>query len=285
MIAFHNNSVIFTKFAVRNNHLDTDNIISLIHEWCVFEAFEKFGWLWTNYAPRKPRVDCSKNRKWFISALQNKLNKTFNDKHKELFVACLAMLRHKRDEKNKGFYFGTTHFQTVWEGLIDSAFGTEIAKDYSPPFKWRSYPDGLFKKENELHPDSILKTNNDIFVLDAKYYGFILDKIRLPAASDINKQIVYGKFVFDKKRGSNESVYNAFLIPYNFQNNPYKQINVSDYPFACIGFASGWDKLGNETYAKILAILIDTKWLIQNTDKADKNSLSSFLVNSYNKIF
>lgn len=258
---------VYTKFVVRENTINENEQITKIHEYCVYEAFQKLGWLFTVFMPHKPRFVINKNNKVFaISVIRDTLMKTYNDKHKLLFIAMLSMLNYRADEKPNSFYFGTTHFEHLWECLIDKAYGESCKKDYFPPFQWFSNPNGLFYKGNELRPDTIMKQNGDIFVLDAKYYAFCVDKKYLPSGSDINKQIVYGKYAFDKARmdGDNCEVYSAFLIPYNFESNPYN-LEKKDYPYCYIGYATGWEKLSSEgKYSRIMAILVDTKYLITN---------------------
>jgi hypothetical protein len=274
-------SVLFTKFIVRNNHLNSDNIISKIHEWCVFEAFEKFGWLWTSFTPKKPILDCLKNPKYYISILKTELSKTFNDKKKELFTACISILEYRRNNNSQGFYFGTTHFNTVWEGLVDNAYGIPKTdkEQYFPPAKW-SFVDALkyLEKENTLHPDTIMDIGDgNIFVLDAKYYSFMLNPHSLPSAADINKQVRYGAYA--KQIDETKTVYNAFIIPYDFTTNRYN-LDINDKPYAFIGKAylvNNTETDIDETYKKVLGILVDTKWLIQNVSKADKTELAEFI--------
>jgi hypothetical protein len=277
-------SVLFTKFIVRNNHLNTDNIITKIHEWCVFEAFEKFGWLWTSFTTKKPVLDCLKNPKYYVSILKNELSKTFNDKKKELFTACISILEYKRNSKSQGFYFGTTHFNTVWEGVVDKAYGisqTEKEK-YFPHAKWDFVPAlQNIKKESSLQPDTIMDIGDGkIFVLDAKYYSFELNPTAVPSATDINKQVRYGAYAQQIEKTKN--IYNAFLIPYDFTTNRYN-LKTKDEPYAFIGNAyllNDNKSDDDETYKKILGILVDTKWLIQHATKADKSELAKFIISN-----
>jgi hypothetical protein len=250
----------------------------------VFEAFEKFGWLWTNFTPKKPILDCLKNPKYYVSVLKNELSKTFNDKKKELFTACISILEYKRNNDSQGFYFGTTHFNTVWEGLIDSAYGIPQAekKRYFPPAKWDFVPAlKTIGREYTLHPDTIMKSDNNIFVLDAKYYSFELNPNALPSAADINKQVRYGAYAH--QIDENKKVYNAFLIPYDFKTNRYN-LDIKDEPYAFIGKAfllKNNDEADiDETYKQVLGILVDTKWLIQNAAKVDKAVLAEFISSS-----
>jgi hypothetical protein len=256
----------------------------------VFEAFEKFGWLWTSFTPKKPILDCLKNPKYYVSILKNELSKTFNDKKKELFTACISVLEYKRNSKSQGFYFGTTHFNTVWEGLIDNAYGIPQAdkKQYFPPARWNFVPAlKTIGKENTLKPDTIMDNGDgSLFVLDAKYYSFELNPNNLPSAADINKQVRYGAYAQQIEKS--KCIYNAFLIPYDFKTNRYN-LDTKDEPYAFIGSASLLENnddtsIGDpnkKLYKKVLGILVDTKWLLQNSLKANKKDLANFITRAY----
>jgi hypothetical protein len=271
---------IYIKFVVRENTINENEQITKIHEYCVYEAFQKLGWLFTPFMPHKPRFMINKNNKVFaISLICDALMKTYNDKYKLLFTAMLSILNYRTDKKVNSFYFGTMYFEHVWECLIDNAYGEFCKKDYFPPFQWFPNPNGLFCKGNELRPDTIMKQNGDTFVLDAKYYAFCVDKKYLPSGSDINKQIVYGKYAYDKarKNGKNGEVYSAFLIPYNFESNPYNLEKI-DYPYCYIGYATGWEQLSSEgKYSRVVAILVDTKYLLSGCCGLSKAKLAEII--------
>ena len=198
-----NSHPVYTDFIIRQNEKRTDKLISLIHEWCVYEAFTKLGWLFTPYNPHKPALDIrrddKKEREYYISVIHASLKTTFNDRNKLLFNAMIAMLNHSRADEKNAFFYGTTHFHTVWENLIDISYGIpEVEKkEYFPPAEW--IVDNK-RKENKLFPDTIMRFNSDeIFVLDAKYYSYVIYEDNLPAASDINKQVTYGAYAHTTK--------------------------------------------------------------------------------------
>ena len=122
----------------------------------------------------------------------------------------------------KQFYFGTDSFEYVWEKLIDRVFGIKDKQNYFPKTRWKLK--GKVKENVALEPDSIMLYNNQIYVLDAKYYRYGITgiPIHLPESSSINKQITYGEYIYTQRRfkeqyGEDVPVYNAFLMPYNSQ--------------------------------------------------------------------
>jgi hypothetical protein len=276
---------VYTDFIIRQNAKKADNLISLIHEWCVYEAFTKFGWIFTSFNPHKPTLtvgdgkDGKNERAGFVSVIRDALKSTFNDRNRTLFNAMIAMLRQYRVDGGTPFFYGTTHFHTVWEGLIDASYGIPDAekRKFFPEAEW-TFTDGKSIPANNIRPDTIMCSADDVFVLDAKYYSFIIDKEHVPMASDINKQVAYGEYAAKEVIPKPSSVYNAFLIPYDFESNPYKLKTMGD-KYGYIGYSRKVKKTGKkeETYERVLGILIDTKWLMQNAGRIDKKGLAEFV--------
>ncbi len=295
---FQNGSPVYTDFIIKEKAIEKEKIITLIHEWCVYDAFIKFGWLFTQAIPHKPTIDIQeRNKEHYITIVRKALSNTYNDRYKQLFTAILSILESLRDKKENVFYYGTTNFQMVFEKLIDTAFGIpECEKEeYFPRANWELFT-GL-SYSSSLQPDTIMKIEeeNIIFVLDAKYYKYEVDK-SLPGAADISKQIVYGEHAYNVE---NEDVYNAFIIPYNFKKDNYGILKLEnkkiiklknkdgEYYVCCIGYAE--IKAENnqcndkETYGKVLAILMDTKTLIDNVYNLEKVKLGEHIKDSYGK--
>ena len=74
----------YLEFATKKNTVKSDEIITLVHQFCVYESFLKIGWLFTEYLPEKPALKF--NAKLFRSVIRDKLAHTFIDKNKSLFL-------------------------------------------------------------------------------------------------------------------------------------------------------------------------------------------------------
>lgn len=46
----------YLNFVTRKNPVSENELITLIHEYCVYESFLKLGWLFTSSMPSKPRI-------------------------------------------------------------------------------------------------------------------------------------------------------------------------------------------------------------------------------------
>ena len=275
---------VYTDFTVRESNPNDNKEITYINQLCVYESFEKLGWIFTSYMPPKPagyketkrneeeykenkgKLDNRSQTKRFLIILQKKLSNTNNDKKKILFQSMIDMLKYMEFNSDiNNFFFGTETFENIWERLIDKAFGIEDKNKYFPKTEWHL----LYGKDHNfkpLEPDTIMIYEDKIYVIDAKYYryGKTGNPDHLPSTSSINKQITYGEYVKEKK---GKDPFNAFLMPYNMHENPF-ELNGE---FATIGEAISKWKSGNNKYEHIQGILVDTRFLMHNYENKKSN--------------
>jgi len=276
-------SLIYLNTVVRENTPNNSRLITLIHKYCVYESFERIGWLYTTNSPEMAFAPTAKNV--MIATLNDKKANTNNDNDKMLFSSMIAMLEFMDNQTiDKQFYFGTDKFEHVWERLIDTYFGEPNKDDYFPHGLWtEKYGVRKDKTTSALEPDSIMIYNDKYYVLDAKYYRYgVFPELginALPHSSDINKQITYGQFVKNKKTPENAQVFNAFLMPYNMAKNKFM---INDI-YGNVASATG-DWIDNpedpKMYEQIQGIVVDTRYLLKNYDgnhDRDKNSLSKII--------
>ena len=110
-----------------------------------------------------------------------------------------------------------------------------------------------------MHP----KDSENYFVLDAKYYnyGVLKNTGELPKTTDINKQITYAENIEINKRISPCHIFNAFLIPFDKEN---EDLFPSNEPFFNIGEAVSQWRTNKKNYEHIQGILVDTKFLMNS---------------------
>lgn len=260
-----NSSPIYTKYTVRYSSPNDKNLITQIHKYCVYESFSKLGWLFTPYLPEKPLLQ--RDDKMFLSVLYEKMANTYNDRDKRLFSAMISMIEYLDEQPNqKQFYFGTDRFEYVWEKLIDKVFGIKDKQNYFPKTRW-TLRTGKKKINAALEPDTIMLYDGKIYVLDAKYYRFGItgDPNDLPESSSINKQITYGEYIYTQKKfkekyGEDVPVYNAFIMPYNANNNLFSSNEI----FLNIGEATGDWKTKGHKYERVQGIVVDIHYLMHH---------------------
>ena len=266
-----NGSLVFTNMTVRSVTPNADKKITQIHRYCVYEAFDKMGWLYVPYMPEKPGPH--PDHKEAIYILEKKLVSTHNDVEQELFSAMKAMLTYM-DEKTseKQYFFGTDFFERVWEKMVDKAFGIEDKEQYFPKTRWvLDY--GRLKTKTPLQPDSIMIYNDKVYVLDSKLYryGCSANPDHLPNGPDINKQITYGEYIERAKGIPSDRLYNAFIMPFNSAQNFFMKVDddgklipdISDV-IGNIGEALGDWKPNPKNYERVQGIVMDTRFLMYN---------------------
>lgn len=282
------NQVYYLDFITKKNTVNEDNLITLIHEYCVHDSFMKIGWLFAKGMPKKPQIKFNKNL--FISIVTDKLSSTFNDRSRKLLINMLAIIKYTGDSDAKVNYkYGTYRFEYVWEKMIDKVFGIENKAEYFPRTTWTL--NGRKFSNSSLEPDTIMIADNNVYVLDAKYYKFGVTGIpsHLPESTSINKQITYGEYIYEDKEGKfrklhgeGMKVYNAFLMPFDLQDSKFKTSDNIVY----IGEAESSWKIGLKEYERIHGILIDMKYLMKKNIRKDESEISnlSSIINNAIKI-
>ena len=280
-----NNTPVYITYTVRQSTPNSNKEITQIHKYCVYESFEKLGWLFTPDMPEQPSGNIDIPRS--IAVLRDKLGNTNTDIYKSLFKAMIDVLTFI-DEKtsDKQFYFGTEYFEHVWEKLIDRVFGIEDKQEYFPRSRWLLSTAKGFKEKYPLEPDTIMLHDSKVYVLDAKYYryGITGNPNHLPDASSINKQITYGEYIAQQQKAPAESIYNAFLMPYNANPNEKEQVFDFHGLFENVGMAVGDWKSGQKPYERIMGILVDTRYLLHHYTGNHQNHIEQ-LASSIEKAF
>ena len=251
-------SFVFTEYEVRSSTPNDRKEITQINRFCVYEAFKRLGWLYVPYMPEEPGPH--PDVKTSIQIVQGKLASTNDDKKKALFRGMKDMLEYLDEQiSDKQFYFGTDDFDHVWEKLIDRAFGERDKEKYFPKSRWLlDY--GKYKEKHPLMPDTIMIYNGKYYVLDAKYYKYGRTGVpdHLPNGSSINKQITYGEYLEKYKGVNTDSLFNAFVMPYNMNDNFFKL----DTFVGNIGEAVGDWRFNQKYYERIQGIVMDTRHLM-----------------------
>ena len=263
----------YLDFVTKNNSLQNDQMITLIHEYCVYESFDKIGWLFTNSMPQKPRIKF--NYKMFKGILMDKIAATFNDNNKMLFRNLLAIIDYTgAGFSTRKFQYGTYRFEYVWESLVDKVYGISGKEEFFPKTYWNI--DKNVVPNACLEPDTIMLCNNDVYVLDAKYYKYGATKraVDLPESTSINKQITYGEYIdeqksFRQKYGDNMKVYNAFLMPFNSQSDKW----MTEDKVIRIGQAYGDWKTNLKSYEKVQGIVVDIKYLMKLSTRQNEEEI------------
>lgn len=267
------NEAYYLDFVVKKNSMNEDELITLVHKYCVYQSFERFGWLFTSFVPTEPKTGLT--IKAMLSVVTNKLQNTFKDQNKQLFRNMLAVLRQLDDDSQEEFRYGTYRFEYIWEKMIDRVFGIPEKMDYFPKTTW-NLSTGKQYDNAFLEPDSIMQHDGKVYVLDAKYYKYGWSGIpgHLPESTSINKQITYGEYIAEAakfmKDGHHPVVYNAFLMPYDSQGKKFP----TDKPIHYIGTATSDWKTGSAKYENVVGVLLDVRYLMGLDGRQEESEIS-----------
>lgn len=263
------NGIVYPKFRVKQHNETDKDLITEINKFCVYQSYVRLGWIYKLPLPQKPRpVD---NIELYREFLNEKKLRTNVDKDKRLFQSMLDILNFENTTDDpEQFYFGTNNFEYIWERLIQATYGNVEKDYYFPRTKWLLNI-GRERENAALEPDTVMKDDKDIYILDAKYYKYGVTRLPfdLPNSSSINKQISYGEYVtynekFAEERKNGMEVYNAFLMPYDSKYEIYNFKKQVDNYYSIGEAISEW-KDGKEKYQRVQGILVDIKWLIKNS--------------------
>lgn len=262
---YNNGNLVYLDFVVKTNKINSNNLLTRIHEYCVRESFEKLGWLYLTSETLPPKSKIRFNKRMFASVLKDALNSTFNDHKRLLFTSMLNIVNSRQetvDSVDKEAY-GVTRFEYIWEKMIDHVFGEDNKEKYFPHATWHIIT-GNSIVSSALEPDTIMLHEDKVYILDAKYYkyGITRNPMHLPTSSSIEKQIVYGEYVETCQGIPGDRIYNAFIMPYDSGSED------ESYRFVSIGTAD-WKTYGVDcaNYDYVLGILIDTRYLLDQYSK------------------
>jgi hypothetical protein len=275
-------SLVYTQFAIRSLTTNANKLITQINRYCVCEAFRNLGWLYGTHRPEPSGSWPGKDLSMII--LNTEMGKTFDDNKRALFRAMIDILDYQGGKHTpKKFKFGTEHFYTIWEEMVNVAFGSPLPPQ--PEAKWILRPSNQEHPASKLRLDSLMHRKDCSVVIDSKYmrYGVTMNIGHLPKTSEINKQLTYADHILKKLKLDEGSLYNAFVLP--FCKDTKSSLNNGE-KFQNVGEAIGkWRiKDGDQLkhHERIQAILIDTRYLMYNYQhimESDKDALVSCIKN------
>jgi hypothetical protein len=277
-----NGNIIYNNLVVEVTN-DCDSVITDAHRLCIYSSICKVGWLFginekAFYVPTPTKNLLKK----YTNAIKLELKKTFDDTKKNRLNHMLKVLLGVDDSKQVNeIIYGVDKYHYVYERMVDAIFSNvvDITK-YNPNASWFIKKGTVLEKKeaSSLRPDTVRiddvrydsilktylydKTTRTAYVLDAKFYryGTTGNLDDLPETTSIQKQITYIKHIEKnlKKEEEIKSIHNAFVLPYNKENNKFGFKENLEY----IGYSkANWE---DDRDKVVHAFLIDTKHLISS---------------------
>lgn len=257
------NKLVYLDFVVKEKKDDASNIILLTQKYIVEKCIENIGWLYPNvYIERGNKLPYSVQAS--INILKRELQITNIDSIKQLIRHMIEFLQYVGNDKSKQKLkeYKTKYFMNIWEDMLNEILGNEDANKYYPNAQW--HINGDTTDASNLRPDVILRLENKVYVIDAKYYkyGITGNVSDLPQSSDITKQLLYSSYITSNFEYVLYS-YDSFVLPYRSNNEEC---------FKFVGNATvAIDEFKNKN---VVCILADTKQIMEqyiNMDELDKS--------------
>lgn len=272
------NGPIYTNFIIRKSKTNENNLLTRIHEFCIYESYQKLGWLFDpkNSVKRPLLIIDTDNKNKYLSILNEELKKTFQDYKKELIKNMIHLITGLDDMKQKKLSLecGTTKFYHVWEKMIDKAYSNiSNIEQYYPHGEWHISNNTV--KNSALQPDTIIRLKNEVYIYDSKYYTYCNTNsiTHLPTTDSIQKQITYAEYIH--KKFNVKTIYNVFVMPGMIKEK-----------LKYVGYATADWKDNDKSFHKIYTYMLDTKFMINNYNKKPfdyiRNELST--INEYNNL-
>lgn len=281
--AITNGNVVYTDVISERND-QKDNLLTESYKCCVKQAMDNIGWLY-GLTIDSDGLDLNKlfeiKRKQYLNAIRNELSKTFNDSKKIRLLHMKNIITGLNDSmlSSKEIIYGVDSYDYVFERMVDKMFSkVENIREFYPSASWDLKLEKNELPSSKLRPDTVVINDRKVYILDSKYYRYgVTFRINdIPETTSIQKQITYGEYIKKMKQGIFDDVYSAFVMPYSSKNNIHKDIYNKELEFVGIATAKWYDN-NNANNRRIVGILIDTNFLVNNWIKKDEDNVNNII--------
>lgn len=234
--------------------------LTIIHANILEIVNKNFGWLFDFELTEPRNYECNLSTHQMIFILNQARRETFTEREVFLYNYLIKYIENNAesgDNITDFFTLYTKYFQYIWENICKELFRDESdLRQYVPNPYWEVNSN---RRDTKQIPDVLFKNNNDLFILDAKYYQAYEGFENLPGWHDIVKQLFYSKSL---NHVGFSKINNIFIFP--SPNGTF------DIPLLKHGFASVKDK--ETEFGKVKSFEL-------NTESALKNYVSNSRIN------
>jgi len=201
-----------TTYAVNK---EVSSIVS-IQKYFTALADSLIGWIFTesNAQVLYPELALSLisppgTKNFMLHQLMKERSQVFDNDRLRLLTALISILENKSSSTTNNQTIGVKYFWPIWEASLKVSFNDSSKKVLETlPVPSYQYEAGSKIAPSTLIPDIVIFKDEDIILLDAKYYD---TENTLPSWQDIIKQSFY-KNTLEKITGK-RVVLNAFVFP------------------------------------------------------------------------
>ncbi len=285
-----NGNLIYKDF-ISERKSQKDNLLTEIYFFCVQKAVDSIGWLY-GVTFDSNGIDYNRlfNRKRYQTAVNYELAHTFDDYKKNRLQNMKSIIVGLDDDivNTNEMIYGVDSYDYVFEKMVDSMFSkVENIKEFYPQAEWKLELESESIPSSKLRPDTVIVRidpdtgKKTVYIIDAKYYryGTTFNSNDLPETTSIQKQITYGEYIKRISNSQYDAVYSAFVLPYSKDTNIHKNCFCDNLVFVGIGTAKWFSEKENteSLNRQIAAILIDTKYLINNWGRRNDDDIDKLI--------
>ncbi|WP_236897780.1 LlaJI family restriction endonuclease [Clostridium beijerinckii] len=216
---------IFTELVKRHKENDKDSLLKDLHMYVVNKSISEFGIIWgLKSNVDNENIQLPVEKEYALYFLQSQKIVTYNSRILRVINLIIEFINcDEKDNKDNSFMsFSTKTFYTIWELICKELFRDEFVnmKHLMPKPYWKI---GNKMDETNQIPDIVYKDEDDLYILDAKYYCI---ENSLPGWHDLVKQFFYEMSLRDLIKDA-KSRYNVMLIPSDMEEENMKFLGVS----------------------------------------------------------
>lgn len=282
-------NIVYTEI-ISERKRQKDNLLTEIFFFCVKKAIDSIGWIYSiTFNDNGIDYYGRFNKQKYISAINTEISHTFDDSKRLRLLHMRNIITGLDDNKTntREILYGVDSYEYVYERMIDSMFSNiDNIKDFYPSAKWELALEQNPIKSTNLRPDTIITRKDptsgekSVYIVDAKYYryGTTFDSKDMPETTSIQKQITYGEYIKAAKRYEFDRIYSAFLLPYSKTENVKRERFSHNLEFVGIGKAEWYnDYTQKNSFRDIFAILIDTRFLVENWTRKNSDNIDNLI--------
>lgn len=240
---------IFTDLVMSRKENNKDALLRSLHRYAINKSIAMFGVLFgMDSEYDEEAIELPVDKEYAIKFLKSERHMTYNSRLLRIIDLIMKFIdsNENEDTNNDFMALSTKSFFSVWELMCKTILRDEFPsmKDKMPKPYWK-IGDGEPRYTEQI-PDIVYKNNDELYVLDAKYYYV---KKNLPGWQDLVKQYFY-EMSLRAILPEITTSYNIMLIPHDITETA-RFLGIS--------------KVENvPRFGEIKGILLNTKKVVEN---------------------
>ncbi|MHC0552587.1 LlaJI family restriction endonuclease [Salinicoccus sp. CNSTN-B1] len=193
---------------ITKNHKQISHQIELLHRYAISKSIKNFGWFLGVTDSYIDDVELNIDINQLIYLLDMEINRSYEERRLILLLKLKEfLLGVGKNSIGNNFKIITFNFPWIWEDICRSIFKNDSDDTPKMPKPYWEVSGDI--AETSQIPDIMLREDETLYILDAKYYTIKYAPRKLPGWSDLVKQYFYRHSLMDKE----SEIVNVFIFP------------------------------------------------------------------------